>query len=73
MTELVAEAQKLLPEGRRLYIVHQDDNPGVVLTDLFDQVVVIDRASWRVLDVSFREGLGDSGSPCEVGITVEPA
>jgi hypothetical protein len=56
--------------GRRIYMVRSRDNPDVELADLFETHVSINGRQWRVLDVSFRDGLGDSGSPSEVGLTV---
>jgi len=74
MIHLIAEpAPRLLHGSRRLYMIRQASNPGVELTGLFGKSVSIEESSWTVLDVSFHEGLGDSGRPREVGLVVEPA
>ncbi len=73
MIHLIASpTRQLLHGGRRLYMVRQEDNLEVELADLFGQAVMIDERQWKVIDVSFREGLGDSGRPREVGLVVEP-
>lgn len=59
-----------LGSQRRLFMARAKDNPGIELASLFGQDVTIRGREWRVLDVSFREGLGTSGSPSEVGLTV---
>lgn len=67
---LTAASDRDLGQQRRLFMVRARDNPGVDLTDLFRQEVTIGGRAWRVLDVSFRDGLGTSSSPSEVGLTV---
>lgn len=68
--DLTAASDRDLGQRRRLFMVRARDNPGVELAGLFGQEVAIGGRAWRVLDVSFRDGLGASSSPSEVGLTV---